>query len=101
MRFKRSILRSDICDYSDNYIVIKGTITVEGANDRDKHNRSLILQNNAQFISCVSKINGILIDNAEDLDIVMPKYNLIEYCKKYSKTSVIYGTITKIFQLIL
>ena len=48
------------------------TITAEGANDRDKHNRSLILKNNAPFIYCVSKINGTLVDNAEDLDVVMP-----------------------------
>ena len=61
------MLRSDICDYSYAYIVIKRTITVQGANDRDKHNRSLILKNNDQFISCVSKINGNLHDNAKDL----------------------------------
>ena len=81
------MLRSDICYYSDAYIVIKGTITVEGTNDRDKHNGSLILKNNAPFISCVSKINGNLTENAEDLDVVMPMYNLIEYRKNYSKTS--------------
>ena len=72
IRFKTSMLRSDICDYSDAYIVVKETITAEGANDRDKHNRSLILKNNAPFIYCVSKINGTLVDNAEDLDVVMP-----------------------------
>ena len=86
LRFKTD-RRSDICDYSDACIVIKGTITVEGANDRHKHNRNLILKNNAPFISCVSKIKGTLIDNAEDLDIAMPIYNLIEYSKNYSKTS--------------
>ena len=81
------MLQSNLCDYSDAYIVVKGTITVEGANDRGKHNRSLILKNNASFISCISKTNNTLIDNAEHLDIVMPMHNLIEYSKNYSKTS--------------
>ena len=81
------MLRSDICDYFDAYMVIIGTITVEATDDRVKHNKSLILKNNAPFISCVSKINGTLIDNAEDLDVVMPMYNLIEYSKNCSKTS--------------
>ena len=50
-------------------------------------NRQVILKNNAPFISCISKINGVLIENAEDLDIAMPMYNLLEYSKNYSKTS--------------
>ena len=50
-------------------------------------NRKVILKNNASFISCISKINGVLLENAEDLDIVMPMYNLLEYSKNYSKTS--------------
>ena len=49
--------------------------------------RSLTFKNNAPFISCISKINNTLIDNAEDLDVVMPLYNLLEYRKNYSKTS--------------
>ena len=81
------MLRSNICNYFDAYIFIKGTISVEGANDGDKHNRSLILKNNALSICHVLKINGTFIDNAEDLDVVMPMYNLIEYNKNYSKTS--------------
>ena len=91
IRFKTSMLRSDLCDYSDAYIVVKGKITVsatDGANNiRDKKNRPLAFKNNAPFISCISKINGVLIDYAEDLDIVMPMYNLLEYSKIYSKTS--------------
>ena len=50
-------------------------------------NRDFVLKNNAPFISCISKINGVLIKNAEDLDVVMPMYNLLEYSKNYSKTS--------------
>ena len=66
------MLGSDLCDYSDAYIVVEGDITVEGANDSDKHNRNLVLKNNVRFIFCISKINNALIDNAEDLNIVMP-----------------------------
>ena len=50
-------------------------------------NRQVILKNNALFISCISKINGVLVENVEDLDIVMPMYNLLEYSENYSKTS--------------
>ena len=77
IRFKTPMLQSDLCDNSDAYIVVKGTINAEGAENRDKYSRKLALKDNAPFISCISKINGTLIDNAEDLDIVMPMYNLI------------------------
>ena len=90
IRFKTPMLRSDLCDYADAYISVSGTITVTanvGANIiRDKKNRSLILKNNAPFVSCITKINNELIEDAEDLDIVMPMYNLLEYCKNYKKT---------------
>ena len=79
------MLRSDLCDYSDAYIVVKGTITVTDP-DNDAYDKELTLKNNAPFVSCISKINT-LIDNAEDLDIVMPMYNLLEYSKNYRKTT--------------
>ena len=91
--FKTLMLRSNLCDYSDAYILVKGTITVtaRGAsnnanNIRDKRNRLLILKNNAPFISCITRINGELIEDADDLDIVMSMYNLLEYSKNYRKT---------------
>ena len=88
IRFKTSLLRSDLCNYSDAYIGVKRIITVSAEErDRDERNRQVILKNNAPFSNCISKINGTLIDNAEDLDIVMPMYNLLEYSKNYSKTS--------------
>ena len=87
IRFKTSVRRSDLCDYNHAYIVVTGDITVEVVNNRDRRNRSLALKNNAPFISCISKINGVLIENAEDLDIVMPMYNFIEYSKNYKKTT--------------
>ena len=92
-RFKTPMLRSDLCDYSDAYILVKDTITVTapGVNNnahniRDKRNRPLILKNNAPFASCITRINGELIEDADDLDIVMPIYNLLEYSKNYRKT---------------
>ena len=67
------MLRSDLCDFSDAYIVVKGTATLPGTNKKNRKNRPLAVKNNAPFISCISKINNKLIDNAEDLDIAMPK----------------------------
>ena len=84
------MLRSDLCDYADAYILVNGTITVRanaGANNtRDKKGRKLILKNNAPFVSCITRINNELIEDADDLDIVMPMYNLLEYSKNYRKT---------------
>ena len=84
---------SNLCDYSDVYILVKGTITVTapGVNNNannigDKRNRPLILKNNAPFVSCITRINGELIEDADDLDIVISMYNLLEYSKNYRKT---------------
>ena len=66
IRFKTSMLRSDLCDYSD-------------------FDRRLTLKN--AFISCISKINGEVVENTEDLDIVIPMYNLLKYSKNYERTS--------------
>ena len=95
IRIKTSMLGSDLCDFSDAYIVVKGTITVtkktftvddidapnntaanaaasNTVNDNSFGEKKLIFKNNARFINCVSKINGVKIDNAEDLDVVIP-----------------------------
>ena len=76
-----------MCDYIDAYIVVKETITVEGYNNSKKRNKKLIFKNNTPFRSCISKINNTFIDNAEDIDFVMPKYNLLKYGDNYSMTS--------------
>ena len=86
IRFKTSMLRSDLRDFSDAYIVVKGKIIVTNPNN-DAYDKKLALKNNAPFISCISKINNTVIDNAEDLDIVMSMYNLIKYSKNYRKTT--------------
>ena len=80
------MLRSDLCDYADAYILVNGTTLVNGSNPRDRQNRPLILKNNAPFVSCITRIHGELIEDADDLDIVMPMYNLLEYSKNYKKT---------------
>ena len=110
IRIKTSMLRSDLCDFSDAYIVVKGDITVSKktftADDIDAPNntaanvtatntannnafgdKKLVFKNNAPFINCISKINGVKIENADDLDVVMPMYNLLEYSKNYRKTT--------------
>ena len=90
IRFKTSMLRSSLCDYSDAYILVKGNITVnntaaDGA-AANNTNKKVIFKNCAPFTYCTIKIN-IQIDNAEYIDTVMSMYNLIEYSDIYSKTS--------------
>ena len=110
IRNKTSMLRSDLCDFSDAYIVVKGNIFVTkktftaddidapnntGANVNATNtennnafdNKKLVFKNNAPIINYISKINGVKIDNTEDLDVVMPMYNLLEYSKNYRKTT--------------
>ena len=86
------MLRSNLCDYSEAYILVKGAVvvTTPGVNNnanniRDKRNRPLILKNNAPFVSCITRINGELIEDSDDLDMVMPMYTLLE-CSKFIET---------------
>ena len=71
IRFKTPMLRSDLCGYSDAYIILKEAITVKGTVDANRRNQKLIFKNNTTFKSCISKIINTLIDNAEDLYIVI------------------------------
>ena len=91
IRFKTSMLRSSLCDYSDAYILVKGNITVNNTAAAgaavNNTNKKVIFKNCAPFTNCISKINNTQIDNAEYIDIVMPMYNLIEYSDNYSKSS--------------
>ena len=68
IRIKKSMLRSDSCDFSDAYIFVKGTITIVRPNNA-KRNKSVAFKNNALFINCISKINDVKIDNAEDTNV--------------------------------
>ena len=93
IKFKTTMLRSNLCDYADAYILVKGTITITGAGNDDaakrldERNKGVIFKNCAPFTKCISRINNKDIDNAQDIDIVMPMYNLIKYSDNYSKTS--------------
>ena len=93
IRFKTTMLKSSLCDYSDAHILVKGTITITGMGDddasiqADERDKGAIFKNCAPFINCKYEINNTEIDNAKDVDIVMPLYNLIEYSDNYSKTS--------------
>ena len=91
IKFKTTMLKSSLCDYSDAYILVKRTISVnntaaDGA-AANNTNEKLIFINCAPFTNCISEINNTQIDNAKDIDIVMPMYNLIEYSDNYAKTS--------------
>ena len=79
---KTSLLRSNLCDFSDAYIIVKGIITVVRPNN-EKRNKAVTFKNNAPFINCISEINGVKIDNAEDLDVLITMYNLLEQSKYY------------------
>ena len=93
IKFKTTMLKSSLCDYSDAYILVKRTIPITGAgadaaarqaHDRDK---GVAFKNCAPFTNCISEINNTQVDNAKDIDIVMPMYNLIEYSDNYAKTT--------------
>ena len=91
IKFRTTMLKSSLCDYSDAYILVKGTISVTntaaagaGANNI---NRKVIFKNSAPFTNCISEINNTQIGNAKDIDIVMPMYKLIEYSDNYAKTT--------------
>ena len=81
------MLRSDLCGFSDAYIVVKGTITATGISNNSRKKKPLAFKSYAPFISCIWKINNLLIDKVEDLDVAMPMYNLIEYSKNHRNTT--------------
>ena len=101
IKFKTTMLKSDLCDYADAYIFVKGTITITGvgnddaARQADERDKGVIFKTCAPFTKCISRINNTDIDNAQDFDIVMPMYNLIEYSDNYSKTS---GSLWKYYR---
>ena len=92
IKFKTSMVKSILCDYSDAYILASGTITIdeEGADDNakmlDKRNKEPICKSFAPFTDWKSEIDNTQIDNKKDIDVVMTMYNIIEYSDNYSKT---------------
>ena len=91
IKFKTTMLNPSLCDYSDEYILVKGTITVADTSAADaaanNPNKKVIFKYCVPFTNCISEINNTQVHNAKDIDIVMPMYNLIEYSNNYSKTS--------------
>ena len=91
IKFKTTMLKSSLCDYSDAYILVKGTISVNNTAVAgpavNNTNKKVIFKNCAPFTNCISEINNTQIDNAKDIDIVMSMYNLIEYSDNYAKTT--------------
>ena len=74
-------MKSNLCDYSDAYILITGNITATVGDA----NTSVAFKNCAPFTKCITLINDELVDNADNLDSIMPMYNLIEYSDNYSE----------------
>ena len=93
IRFKTTMRKSSLCDYSDAYILVKGRITISGAGDdaaarqADGKNKGVIFKNCEPFTNCKCEIINTEVDNPKDIDIVVPMYNLTEYNDNYSKTS--------------
>ena len=93
IKFKTTMLMSSLFDYEDAYIIVKRTLTITGTRDDDaakrlyKRDKDVIFKNCARFSKCISRINNTDIDNAQDIDIVMPMYDLVEHSDNYSKTS--------------
>ena len=87
------MLKSSLCDYSDAYILVKGKITITGEGDTaalrqaDERNKGVAFKNCAPFTTWKSDINNVEIDYCQDIDIIMPMYNLIKYSDNYAKTS--------------
>ena len=92
IKFKTTMLKSSLCDYSDAYILVKGKITITGAGadaaarQTDERNKGVAFKNCAPFTTCKSNINNVEIDNCQDIDTVMPE---------------VYGNITEMNQMII
>ena len=93
IKFKTTMLKSSLRDYSDAYILVKGRMEITGAGDvaaarqADERDKGVAFKNSAPFINSISEINNAQVDNSKDIDIVMPMYNLIKYNNNYAKTS--------------
>ena len=93
IKFKTTMLKSSLCDYSDAYILVKGKITIIGrgvdaaARRADERDKGVAFKNCAPFTNCISEINNTQVDDAKDINIVMPMYNLIEHSDNYAETS--------------
>ena len=90
IKFITTMLKSSLRDQSDACMLVKGKITLNNTGTAaapNNRNKKVIFENFAPFINCINEINNTQVDNAKDIDIVMPMQNLIEYSDNYSKTS--------------
>ena len=94
--YNTEILKSNLHDYYDSCILVRGDITVTAAPQTQ-----VVFKNCAPFTKCISKTDGTSINNAENLDLVMQTYNLLKYSRNYSEITGIYGFTLKTKQLVL
>ena len=73
VKYETKVIKSDLCDYSDTYILVTGNITVTGGDA----NTRVAFKNCAPFTKCITYINDEHVDNADNLNIIIPMYNLI------------------------
>ena len=85
IKYDTRVLKPNLCDYAEAYILVDGTIRAAAADN----NTRLSLKNCAPFTKCNLEINDEHVDTAENLDIVMPMYNLIKYSDNYQDSSAI------------
>ena len=106
IRFKTIMLGSNLRHYADTYIPAKETIANNGAGDNDaekrldERNKGVIFKNCAPFTKCITRINGTEIDNAQDIDLVMPMHTWLNIEIIIQKYRGLYSNITKINQMI-
>ena len=100
IRFKKNQLRNDLCDFNDAYIVVTGKITAANSGDEDNvYNRKISFKKSGPFFNCILRINSQLIEDAQDLDIVIPMYNLLYILKILEKQQGLFGIIIQICQI--
>ena len=85
MKYDTKVLKPNLCDYTEAYILVDGTIRAANAVNA---NTRLALKNCAPFTKCNLEIHDEHVDTAENLDTVMAMYNLIEYSDNYQDSSV-------------
>ena len=83
VKFETKVIKSNLCDYSDTYILVTANIKATGGNA----NTRVAFKNCAPFTKCITHINNEHVEGAENLNIIMPMYNLIEYSDNYWDTS--------------
>ena len=81
IKFETKVIKPNLCDYSDAYILITGNIQNKPANS------IVAFKNCAPFRTCYITINDEHVEKAEDLDIVIPMYNLLEYSDNYQNST--------------